>query len=156
MLSQSFILNMAGKSRRQFLAGIPAVLNASTSPQSTAAGNDSNEYVLWYRQPAPAWTHALPIGNGRLGAMVFADSIPNTCNSTKTPSGRALPATGIIRIQAPFSPIYVEVDIAWQNGRATEAGLRPSFTAERRVRLAQNHVRRVSLKAGSPYRLSFT
>jgi len=27
--------------------------------------------VLWYRQPAALWTDALPIGNGRLGAMVF-------------------------------------------------------------------------------------
>ncbi|MEO8374212.1 MAG: glycoside hydrolase family 95 protein [Sphingomonas bacterium] len=26
---------------------------------------------LWYRQPAHEWTEALPIGNGRLGAMVF-------------------------------------------------------------------------------------
>ena len=26
---------------------------------------------LWYAQPAAAWTEALPIGNGRLGAMVF-------------------------------------------------------------------------------------
>ncbi len=26
---------------------------------------------LWYRQPAQAWTEALPIGNGRLGAMIF-------------------------------------------------------------------------------------
>lgn len=26
---------------------------------------------LWYEQPAQAWTEALPIGNGRLGAMVF-------------------------------------------------------------------------------------
>ncbi len=26
---------------------------------------------LWYRQPATVWTEALPIGNGRLGAMVF-------------------------------------------------------------------------------------
>jgi len=26
---------------------------------------------LWYRQPARQWTEALPIGNGRLGAMVF-------------------------------------------------------------------------------------
>jgi alpha-L-fucosidase 2 len=26
---------------------------------------------LWYRQPAKEWTEALPIGNGRLGAMVF-------------------------------------------------------------------------------------
>lgn len=27
--------------------------------------------VLWYRQPAAKWTEALPIGNGRLGGMVF-------------------------------------------------------------------------------------
>ena len=26
---------------------------------------------LWYRQPAEKWTEALPVGNGRLGAMVF-------------------------------------------------------------------------------------
>jgi len=26
---------------------------------------------LWYRQPAGLWTEALPVGNGRLGAMVF-------------------------------------------------------------------------------------
>lgn len=26
---------------------------------------------LWYRQPANQWTEALPVGNGRLGAMVF-------------------------------------------------------------------------------------
>jgi alpha-L-fucosidase 2 len=28
---------------------------------------------LWYRQPAKAWNEALPVGNGRLGAMVFGD-----------------------------------------------------------------------------------
>jgi len=27
--------------------------------------------LLWYRQPAANWNEALPIGNGRLGAMVF-------------------------------------------------------------------------------------
>jgi alpha-L-fucosidase 2 len=26
---------------------------------------------LWYRQPAATWNEALPVGNGRLGAMVF-------------------------------------------------------------------------------------
>ncbi|MGI4886188.1 MAG: glycoside hydrolase family 95 protein [Janthinobacterium lividum] len=27
--------------------------------------------VLWYRQPAKYWNEALPVGNGRLGAMLF-------------------------------------------------------------------------------------
>ena len=30
-----------------------------------------NNLVLWYKKPAEVWTDALPIGNGRLGAMVF-------------------------------------------------------------------------------------
>ncbi len=28
---------------------------------------------LWYEKPAGAWVEALPVGNGRLGAMVFGD-----------------------------------------------------------------------------------
>jgi alpha-L-fucosidase 2 len=35
------------------------------------AGADTNTLKLWYRQPAAKWTEALPIGNGRMGAMVF-------------------------------------------------------------------------------------
>ena len=31
----------------------------------------SQDLKLWYRQPAIKWTEALPIGNGRIGAMVF-------------------------------------------------------------------------------------
>lgn len=31
----------------------------------------ADSLVLWYRQPAEKWSEALPIGNGRLGAMVF-------------------------------------------------------------------------------------
>ena len=30
-----------------------------------------NRLKLWYRQPAQDWNEALPIGNGRLGAMIF-------------------------------------------------------------------------------------
>ena len=28
---------------------------------------------LWYQQPAKEWEEALPLGNGRLGAMIFGD-----------------------------------------------------------------------------------
>src|SRR6478609_635094 len=30
-----------------------------------------NDLKLWYKQPARNWNEALPIGNGRIGAMVF-------------------------------------------------------------------------------------
>ncbi|HEU5097730.1 MAG TPA: glycoside hydrolase family 95 protein [Roseiflexaceae bacterium] len=31
----------------------------------------TDDLTLWYRQPAAQWVEALPIGNGRLGAMIF-------------------------------------------------------------------------------------
>lgn len=33
----------------------------------------AQEYKLWYDEPAQVWTEALPLGNGRLGAMVFGN-----------------------------------------------------------------------------------
>ncbi|OMF29415.1 alpha-L-fucosidase [Paenibacillus sp. FSL H8-0548] len=32
------------------------------------------ENRLWYKQPASVWEEALPLGNGKLGAMVFGDT----------------------------------------------------------------------------------
>ena len=32
---------------------------------------NTNNLTLWYQNPAEEWTDALPVGNGRLGAMVF-------------------------------------------------------------------------------------
>ena len=46
-----------------------------TSTKSTATENPGrhpqSRLSLWYRQPAQRWVEALPIGSGRLGAMVF-------------------------------------------------------------------------------------
>lgn len=33
----------------------------------------SQEHKLWYDKPAQVWTEALPLGNGRLGAMVYGN-----------------------------------------------------------------------------------
>jgi hypothetical protein len=38
---------------------------------SAKADAPEGSYVLWYDRPASYWTEALPLGNGRLGAMVF-------------------------------------------------------------------------------------
>lgn len=48
--------------------------------------------VLWYRTPAPIWDHALPIGNGRLGAMVFggANTGPNNGDLQDSPKNAPL------------------------------------------------------------------
>src|SRR5438046_3708886 len=42
-----------------------------TDSSASAHSNSAHSMVLWYRQPATKWTEALPIGNGRLGGMVF-------------------------------------------------------------------------------------
>ena len=52
---------------RVILAGFVCSLSVALVAQDPAA-------VLWYRQPAQNWNEALPVGNGRLGAMVFGGS----------------------------------------------------------------------------------
>jgi alpha-L-fucosidase 2 len=46
------------------------ILLAATA-QSVAAGASESDFNLTYDKPATKWTEALPLGNGRIGAMVF-------------------------------------------------------------------------------------
>ena len=61
--------------RRRFLVTASAV--AATRPLAKRLGlaqapkNEAGDLKLWYTKPASQWVDALPIGNGRLGAMVF-------------------------------------------------------------------------------------
>ncbi|APS38950.1 glycosyl hydrolase family 95 catalytic domain-containing protein [Salegentibacter sp. T436] len=50
-------------------------LGCSAPKEKKEDKEDLNEHVLWYAQPASNWMEALPIGNGRLGAMIFGDTI---------------------------------------------------------------------------------
>lgn len=47
-----------------------AALVAPVAVAGTARG-PAGDLQLWYRHPAREWVEALPLGNGRLGAMVF-------------------------------------------------------------------------------------
>lgn len=39
---------------------------------STAqAKRNTNDLKIWFTHPASNWNEALPVGNGRLGAMIF-------------------------------------------------------------------------------------
>jgi alpha-L-fucosidase 2 len=44
-------------------------------PESVGNPSEPGSLELWYRQPAEVWTEALPVGNGRMGAMVFGGSL---------------------------------------------------------------------------------
>ena len=48
-----------------------ALLSLICTLNFTAICYGQNDLRLWYKQPAAVWTEALPLGNGRLGAMVF-------------------------------------------------------------------------------------
>jgi len=47
------------------------VWGAYNSGAGRLEAEDWDSLKLWYRQPAKEWTEALPVGNGRLGAMIF-------------------------------------------------------------------------------------
>ncbi len=59
-----------------FAGGICIVGCVNGNMQSSGdSGEDWSGLKLWYNQPARKWTEALPVGNGRLGAMVFGGTV---------------------------------------------------------------------------------
>lgn len=46
---------------------------AGSACAPTAENQTTTQEILWYDSPAVAWEQALPLGNGRLGIMVFGD-----------------------------------------------------------------------------------
>jgi len=61
-LRRVFVLWMAAVAGLFFLAG-PVFAQGPVVPDT--------DRRLWYDEPAQQWTEALPVGSGRLGAMVF-------------------------------------------------------------------------------------
>ena len=55
----------------RFTIAFVAVVLLSAGCQETVPGSTEPELEMWYDAPAENWNEALPIGNGRLGAMVF-------------------------------------------------------------------------------------
>src|SRR5438046_590630 len=57
-------------------AAAGAVVAAGMTGSAGGAETNSEDLLtLWYREPAVKWTEALPVGNGRLGAMVFGGPV---------------------------------------------------------------------------------
>ena len=50
---------------------ILAFIIIGTSRTLFGQKENNSDLTLWYKQPAKNWNEALPVGNGRVGAMVF-------------------------------------------------------------------------------------
>jgi alpha-L-fucosidase 2 len=76
--------------RRHFLNALPAATTAAT-----AIPQDAPEpMTLWYSKPAERWLDALPIGNGRLGAMIFGGAAHERIALNESTVWSGAPSTG--------------------------------------------------------------
>ena len=50
---------------------LPTALLAAGLFSFNACTKNTPSHILWYQQEAKVWTEALPVGNGRLGAMIY-------------------------------------------------------------------------------------
>jgi alpha-L-fucosidase 2 len=54
---------------------LPVAWAVSRAPvENQTITTQSGAMTLWHAHPAPQWDHATPIGNGRLGAMIFGNT----------------------------------------------------------------------------------
>lgn len=96
--------------------------------------------TLWYRQPAADWNEALPLGNGRLGAMQFGmleeERFQLSALPKEWPDGQL---KGVhIRGNA-------RVDLTWTAGRLERCVLHPVQEMTLEVRY-EDATRRMKLK----------
>jgi alpha-L-fucosidase 2 len=72
-LSRRNVLAAAGASAAATALSVTTAQAApgGTAPAAPGSGHGGDPMRLWYRAPAGEWLEALPVGNGRLGAMVF-------------------------------------------------------------------------------------
>ena len=50
---------------------IAKIVAVTAMAAATACAQECNSTLMWYESPAKAWTDALPVGNGQMGAMLF-------------------------------------------------------------------------------------
>ena len=80
--------------RRSFLRGSLAAAVLPQLTPSPLARSDGNKQELWYTKPAERWLEALPVGNGRLGGMVFGGTQVERIALSELTAWSGAPATG--------------------------------------------------------------
>jgi alpha-L-fucosidase 2 len=98
------------------IAGL-SILAGLTSPPIRAQHANPQE-VLWYRTPAPVWDHALPIGNGRLGAMVFGGANAGANNGDLQVSSKNAPLMDGSQTSGADEHLQLNESSLWRGSRA--------------------------------------
>ncbi|MEO6359325.1 MAG: glycoside hydrolase family 95 protein [Sphingomicrobium sp.] len=73
-MTQDSARNISALNRRAFMAGASLTFGWASLTRAQSRGPsraDGYRHELWYTKPAGPWVEALPVGNGRLGAMTF-------------------------------------------------------------------------------------
>jgi alpha-L-fucosidase 2 len=87
--------------RRTFLqAGLALAALPHLQPSLLAQSIERTEDELWYARPAERWLEALPIGNGRMGAMVFGGAKLERIALSESTAWSGAPATGEVNPDA--------------------------------------------------------
>lgn len=109
-------MSMIRISKLLALAGISIILGHSDLRGQTAS--QSSHQLLWYKTPAPIWDHALPVGNGRLGAMVFGGANFGTNNGDLQASRQNAPLMDGSQTSGADEHLQLNESSLWQGSRA--------------------------------------
>ena len=90
------------------------------------SSSGESQWTLWYKEPAEQWVEALPVGNGRLGAMVFggidpgAHPVQRGYGLDRSPARlcppRRMPSTMGRSVQACSEVLDLERAEQWERG----------------------------------------
>jgi alpha-L-fucosidase 2 len=91
---------------------------AGLTSMTLRAQTSETRQVLWYRTPAPVWDHALPIGNGRLGAMVFGGANAGANNGDLQASPKNKPLMDGSQTSGADEHLQLNESSLWNGSRA--------------------------------------
>jgi alpha-L-fucosidase 2 len=102
--------------KKLFLLCAVTILIRDSDLYGQLTRQDSN--ILWYAAPAPVWDHALPIGNGRLGAMVFGGANSGANNGDLQASANNAPLMDGSLTSGADEHLQLNESSLWQGSRA--------------------------------------
>lgn len=83
-------------SRRNFLKLSAAAAVLQSLPGLAFQPGEKRRDELWYRKPAERWLEALPVGNGRMGTMVYGGIEQERIALSESTAWSGAPETGVV------------------------------------------------------------